>query len=278
MALTERQREVLQDAGSSSLSVVQWMLSVLVAALPPSWRRGLEEGMGLLPETVAVASSVLQVVVFLVIWGLGLAAYMTATPMSDVDSFDDMIVVFYNPALPLVYLLTTVRGALTALGTVGGVVRLFSAVGQQGNLADPTLSLAEFLRCKLLDKRAARTRERSKGERSPDVIEHAQGDEAWDLRIVSYDDQGWHAGVGVRALGVAWKVLAVHEVKDEHGRLRLSHELRRIAGAEAVRGFRSYAPERPPLVVGEAREREQPKATDEPASIPLAPPDPKRIR
>jgi len=280
MALTEQQRRVLQDAGGTSLSLVQWMLSVLIAPIPEAWRPGLEERLELRPDKVGVPSGLLQLVVFAVVGTLGLGAWMKVLT-SSVKGIDDMeaaAMLWLNPVLPLIYILTTPTGFLSAVGALGGLVRLLSGAGSRQNTPDPSLALIDFLRRTVLDKGAGKMRERSKGTRTRDDVQHAQGEETWDLRIVSWDDHDWHRGAGVRALGAAWTLLAVTDVTDAQGRLRIAYEFRRVAGAGVLRGYNTYAPLQPPRVVGEAREREQTKAADERASIPVAPPDPKRTR
>jgi hypothetical protein len=277
VALNDQQKRVLRDAGSASRSAMQLLLSVLVAPLPSAWRKGWNDRFGPVPDSVGMLSSFLQLAAFFSLGFLGFFWYLKAT-MAQATTMESSAMLWLNPLHPFIYMLTTPYGFLAGIGTFGGLIRTLAAAGSRQNVGDPTLGLIEIIRCAILDRKAAGARQRSKGARSRDLIEHAQADEAWDLRIVSCDEYDWHPGAGVQALGSSWTLLASRDVTDEQGRLRVVYELRKPSGAEAVRGYNAYQPQEPPRVIGEARERDTAPQVDERAAIPLAPPDPERAR
>lgn len=273
MAINGDQRPVLRGAGATSRTALQLLLAILLAPLPQAWRRAYEGRLGLSPDSVGMLSSFLQLAFFFSLGFAGFFWYMNAT-LAQATSMESSAMLWLNPLHPFIYVLTTPYGFVAGIGTFGGLIRTLSAAGSRHDVADPTLALIEHLRCAVLGKRSDRARQRRKGERTRDLAEHAGGDEPWDLRIVSYDEYGWHPGAGVQAFGTAWALLAVHEVEDEQGRLRIAYEFRKPKGAEAVRGRNAYRPMQPPLVVGQARERPVAAVADDRAPIPLAPPDP----
>ena len=116
--------------------VLQVLLSAVLVVLPRPWIGRLEERFDLRSQGINFLSGLVQFAFFALFTAFGFRLYVKA----QVEATDMMGVgtLWLNPLLPLIYLLTTLRGFFGALGTIGAAVRLIHLAVTGKGCADPT--------------------------------------------------------------------------------------------------------------------------------------------
>jgi len=240
------------------------LAGVPLSALPHSWREAIEGRLGLHPGVAGGAlSAAVQLALGLFV-GVALffgylndleadtlaavEAQLAADPSLGRDEtlFRGMASLWLTPIHPFLFVLTTPRGLVALIVTAGGLVRTLTFAVASQHVPDPTLSVIEWLRRGLVYRAREHRRERGKGDWSPDQVVAGDAWQPWDLRIITAEDLDWGEGVGVLVGGVAHRVVGRGEIRDAQGRLRLTFDLKRLAGTEVLRGARAYRPSSPP--------------------------------
>lgn len=254
-----------RHAGRATGLTAGFFLALLLAPLPETWRDRLVRRLDLSVARYAIVSAVAQFIAGMVMLGLGYLPYMdglseqvtaqaeaAAGPRGDPTDqiFAGHALLWLNPLLPVLYVLTTPWGFLSALVTFGGAVRSLQGAITRETPPDPTLALIDWVRRHLQGRASTASREKRKGPPLPDRVFHGDGSLGWHVRIVSREDYPWREGISVLIDGEAHRLVSRRETTDGHGHLRTAYELRRQAAAEAMRGMQPYSPALPPLVSG----------------------------
>jgi len=251
-------RQAAHEAGELGMGAVTWLFGLVLAALPQAWwDRHVFRG-EVHAKRAAAASALLQAALGLalfiggmILWLHGIGEDIDAVARAGDDRLRDTMVghlsLTLSPILPFIYALTTWSGFLCTLMLLGGVVRAIHLGVTRETMADPTLTLVEAVRSRLVRRVAFQRRERSKGERTRDQLIAGDGSQGWHLRLVTADDHAWRENADVFIDGVPWRLVARRETRDRAGRLRLQYDFRMLAGAEASRGRNVYAPAEPPV-------------------------------
>lgn len=246
-----------------------FLLSLVLSPLPDKWRRPVERWLGLNPNDAALASGLVQLFTFLTLWAFGYWAWyhgidaelnegtrrLAETGKYDQESYAIIgaSALAMSPLLTVIYCFWSPVGFVTMLGTLGGLVRVISAAATGDNCADPTLSIIEWARARLTASGRAKLRVRAKGDASPDRLEVGRiAEDGYDLRLTTSQDLDWRPGNSIVVAGEAFFHLSAQEIRDEAGRLRIRHDLRRLRVGEIVRGPKPYQPTSAPEVVSRA--------------------------
>lgn len=263
MSSQQQPRSWKHDAGLGA----NLLVSFLLAPLPVAWRRPVTSRLDLDIDHAAILSSLAQLFLSLALWGLGYwvwfhgvdeeltaGARRLAESGGKYDQESYAIIgasaLAMSPLLTIVYTLTTAVGFVTALATAGGLTRVIVAAATRENCPDPTLSALEWIRSVFMGRRAAKLRARDKGERSPDRLEMGDiASDGYDLRLTTQEELDWRVGNSIVVAGEPFFVIASSEVRDDEGRLRIRHDLRRLRVGEIVRAPRPYRPTTPPVIV-----------------------------
>lgn len=263
--MSEVAREARILARKSALTGADLLVSFLVAPLPRDWRGWTERRWGLDVDRVAIPSGLFQFGVAFVVAILGYVAWfhglsagidaaaeaMSTTGKYDAESYKIIGAagLWMNPLLPLIYVLTTPVGFLSALGMAGGAARAISGAATGENIADPTLTLVDWLRRTLFARWLRHRRERAKGPPSPDHIEvGAMADAGFDLRLTSAWDLDWHPGNTIMVAGQPFILLSRADIRDDQARLRVRYDLRKLGVGEIMRAPKHYAPSEAPWI------------------------------
>ena len=252
-------------ARRTALTGVGLLVSFLVAPLPPSWRGWAERRWGLDVDRVAIPSGLIQFGLAFLVAILGYVAWFHALSTS-LDAVADRLGVtgsldpesykmigaaslWMNPLLPLIYVITTPIGFVSALGMLGGSIRAIGGAATGENMPDPTLALLDWLRRTLFSRWLKHRRDQSKGPTTPDCIElGVRANDGFDLRITSTWEFDWRPGNTIVVAGEPLILISKDEIRDARARLRLRYDLRKLGVGEIIRAPKAYVPSQAPEI------------------------------
>jgi hypothetical protein len=253
-------REMLQNArgaaATGAVGLTSMLLGLIAAPLPPRWRRApaLETSMW---RGMSIPSGLLQSVAFLALFVLGYLHWMDAT-LATIDAkaathanADEHVVMgrallLSNPILPFIFMFTSITGLVTAIGALGGLVRVVHGAVTKEVLPDPALGLIDFGVAKLQRKAGHSLRERAK-DRRPDRLILGRPQDGFAITIETQQDFDWSDGNTVVVANAWYRLKSRQQFQTPYG-LRLRYVLEEMPTGIAIRGLRRYDPGHAPVV------------------------------
>lgn len=247
---------------AGAIGIGSFLLGLLAAPLPARWRRSVAVLEGSAWREASIPSGLLQALVALGLGFLGYlawingqwaaideAARLAGERGKDVNEHEiaGRVMMFANPLLPVIYVLTSATGMATFIAWLGGGIRLVHGAITKEVMPDPVLGLVDWVASLMQGRAAHELRERAK-DRSPDRLILGADGARIALSIETAAELDWREGNTIIVSGDWYRLVARSESRGPAG-IRLRYDLERMPQGVAIRGMRRYDPGHAPEVV-----------------------------